>query len=27
MGVKVMNLDQDDKVASVATVPQSRVIE
>jgi len=27
MGVKVMNLDQDDKVASVATVPQSRAIE
>ncbi len=27
MGVKVMNLDEDDKVASVATVPQSRVID
>jgi DNA gyrase subunit A len=27
MGVKVMNLDQDDKVASVATVPQSQVID
>lgn len=27
MGVKVMNLDSDDKVASVATVPQSQVIE
>ena len=26
IGVKVMNLDQDDKVASVATVPQSQVI-
>ncbi|NLL61672.1 MAG: DNA gyrase subunit A [Candidatus Atribacteria bacterium] len=25
IGVKVMNLDQDDKVASVATVPQSHV--
>lgn len=27
MGVKVMNLDQDDKVASVAIVPQSQVID
>ncbi len=27
MGVKVMNLDEDDKVASVATVPQSQVID
>ena len=27
MGVKVMNLDKDDKVASVATVPQSQVID
>ncbi len=27
MGVKVMNLDKDDKVASVASVPQSQVIE
>ncbi|MDD4895351.1 MAG: DNA gyrase C-terminal beta-propeller domain-containing protein, partial [Atribacterota bacterium] len=27
MGVKVMNLDKDDKVASVAIVPQSQVIE
>jgi DNA gyrase subunit A len=27
MGVRVMNLDQDDKVASVASVPQSRAIE
>ncbi|HOR41946.1 MAG TPA: DNA gyrase subunit A [Atribacterota bacterium] len=27
IGVKVMNLDQDDKVASVATVPQSQVID
>ena len=27
MGVKVMNLDEDDKVASVATVPQSSVID
>ncbi len=26
-GVKVMNLDQDDQVASVATVPQSQVID
>ncbi|MBN2395106.1 MAG: DNA gyrase subunit A [Candidatus Atribacteria bacterium] len=27
MGVKVMNLDRDDKVASVAIVPQSQVID
>jgi len=27
MGVKVMNLDEDDKVASVAIVPKSQVIE
>ncbi|MFW6149035.1 MAG: DNA gyrase subunit A [Atribacterota bacterium] len=27
MGVRVMNLDKDDKVASVATVPQSQVID